>query len=259
VTRVKSDRELVAAADENFIASFRTLTDHVPDGECRDAPGLFAFATGLPVALFNGCVVTAPVEAEDLDSAVAWVKDRDARFRVWVSEELGAARAHLGRAPGLAAEAAPYPGMTLHPVPDPPVPAAGVTVVPVGADGFDEFVGVLVDAGLERDLALRLFPSGFVADPTVALFVGRLDGEVVGTSLAIRSDTACGVYNVVTLERARRRGVGTALTWAAVAAGRAWGHDTIVLQSSAMAVSMYRAMGFRLVAPYAVFSSTTPR
>ena len=98
-----------------------------------------------------------------------------------------------------------------------------------------------------------------MADPAVAPFVGRLDGYAVGTSLAIRSDTASGVYNVVTLERARRRGVGTALTWAAVAAGKAWGRDTIVLQSSAMAESMYRAMGFRLVAPYAVFSSTTQR
>jgi hypothetical protein len=75
--------------------------------------------------------------------------------------------------------------------------------------------------------------------------------------LAICSDTASGVYNVVTLERARGRGVGTALTWAAVAAGKAWGLDTIVLQSSPMAESMYRAMGFRLVAPYAVFSSTS--
>ena len=78
----------------------------------------------------------------------------------------------------------------------------------------------------------------------------------MGTSVAIRSDSASGVYNVLTLERARRRGVGTALTWAAVAAGKAWGLDTIVLQSSPMAESMYRAMGFRLVAPYAVFSST---
>ena len=256
---VKSDSELVSAADENFIASFRVLAEHVPEGECRDAPGSFAFATGLPIPLFNGCVVTGPVEPEELDSAVAWVKARGVPFRVWVSEGLGAERARLTAASGLVAQATPYPGMTLHPAPDPPASAAGVTVVRVGADGLDEFLGVVVEAGLERDLALRLFPPGFVADPAVALFVGRLDGDAVGTSLAIRSDTATGVYNVVTLERARRRGVGTALTWASVAAGRARGHDTIVLQSSAMAESMYRAMGFRLVAPYVVFSATARR
>jgi hypothetical protein len=157
---VKSDRELVAAADENFIASFRTLADHVPDGECRDVPGLFAFATGLPIALFNGCVVSGPVDPEELDSAVAWVGARGAPFRVWVSEGLDAERAHLGRAPRLAGQEAPHPGMTLHPVPDLPSPAAGVNVVPIAADGFDEFLGVVVEAGLERDLALKLSCTG---------------------------------------------------------------------------------------------------
>jgi hypothetical protein len=39
-----------------------------------------------------------------------------------------------------------------------------------------------------------------------------------------------------------------------VDAGRAWGFDTVVLQSTAMAVSMYEAMGFRTVVDYAVFS-----
>jgi GNAT superfamily N-acetyltransferase len=253
---VKSDRELVAAADENFIASFRTLAEHVPDGDCREAPGLFAFATGLPMALFNGCVVTGSVDTDDLDSAIAWVKESNAPFRVWVAEGLRAERSHVGRTPGLAAQETSYPGMALHPLPDPPAPAAGVTVTPIGAAGFDEFLAVLVEAGLERDLALRLFLPGFVADPAVALFVARLDGEPAGTSMAIRSHAASGVYNVLTLEHARRRGIGTALTWAAVAAGKAWERDTIVLQSSAMGESMYRAMGFRLVAPCAVFSST---
>ena len=254
---MKTDPDLVAAADENFIASFRKLTDHVPEGACREAPGLFAFATGLPMALFNGCVVTGSVDPAELDSAVAWVRTSNAPFRVWVSAGLGAERAHLGQAPGLAAQEAPYPGMALHPVPDPPAPATGVTVAPVDPDGSDDFLAVLVEAGLERDLALRLFLHGFASDPAVALFLARIDGDPVGVSLAISSDSASGVYNVVTLERARRRGVGTALTWAAVAAGTAWGRDTIVLQSSPMAESMYRAMGFRLVAPYAVFSSTS--
>jgi ribosomal protein S18 acetylase RimI-like enzyme len=77
----------------------------------------------------------------------------------------------------------------------------------------------------------------------------------VGYSLAIASRRAAGVYNVGTLQAARRRGVGTALTWAAVAAGRELGLDCAVLQSSEMAVSMYEAMGFRTVVQYAVFSS----
>jgi hypothetical protein len=251
---VTSDRELIAAADENFVASFRTLAEHVSAGDRRERPGIFAFVTGLPMSLFNGCVVTHPVGAAELDSALDWVRERSASFRFWVSDGLGAEQAHLSTL--LAREPSPFPGMTLHPIPEPPSPAPGVTVEPVDADGADEFVAILVQAGFPPAMSRELLSPGFVADPSVSLFIGRLDGEPVGTSLALRSPSASGVYNVVTLERARRRGVGTALTWAAAAAGRAWGRDTIVLQSSAMAESMYRAMGFRLVAPYAVFSST---
>ena len=110
-----------------------------------------------------------------------------------------------------------------------------------------------VEAGLPGEIAERLFPPSFASDPDVQLFVARLDGRPVGIAIAIRSAAAAGVYNVVTLPDARRRGVGTALTWAAVAAGIGWGRDTIVLQSTAMGLGLYTALGFRTVAPYATF------
>ena len=69
---------------------------------------------------------------------------------------------------------------------------------------------------------------------------------------------ARSIFSFVTgLPLARRRGVGSAVTWAAIEAGRAWGYDTIVLQSSVMGLSMYSAMGFRTVAPYVVFADSS--
>ena len=109
-------------------------------------------------------------------------------------------------------------------------------------------------AGLARALVEGLFTPSFMGDDDVQAFVARSDGRPVGTSLAIRSAGTAGVYNVGTLPAARRRGVGTALTWAAVAAGRDMGFDCAVLQSSEMAVSMYEAMGFRTVVTYTTFN-----
>ena len=93
------------------------------------------------------------------------------------------------------------------------------------------------------------------ADPDVRLFTGRLDGRPVATSIAIRSGDVSGVYGVGTHESARRRGVGTAVTWAAVEAGRAWGCDTIVLQASDMGLPVYERMGFRTVVSYETFAA----
>ena len=132
-----------------------------------------------------------------------------------------------------------------------------MSVVPIVESSLDEFIGVLEQGGLRAELAHRLISASFATDPDVQLFVGRLDKKPVATSIAIRSGDASGVYNVGTLPEARRRGVGSAVTWAAVGAGRAWGCDTVVLQSSVMGLSMYAEMGFRTVAPYVTFAQSS--
>jgi ribosomal protein S18 acetylase RimI-like enzyme len=209
--------------------------------------------TGLPLSLFNGCVVLGSVTPVELDEALAWVAEHDVPKRLFVVSELDSELDTVTAAHGLARSRTPYPGMVLHPVPTPPVPASGVVVVPVGEAGVDELLGVGMAMGLTRDLAETMISASFLGDPDVQAFVGRLDGRAVGYSLSIRSAGTSGVYNVGTLPDARRRGVGTALTWAAVAAGRRSGIDYAVLQSSEMAIPMYEATGFRTVVSYAVF------
>jgi ribosomal protein S18 acetylase RimI-like enzyme len=250
---VRGEIELVELANENFVASFRKLVEHTATGATRQFGGVFAFVSDLPLSLFNGCAVVEPGGTRDLDAALRWVVSRRVPHRVFVAAELEADLAAVAAAHGLERDPVPYPGMVLHPIPDPPELPDDVEVRPIGESDRDEFLGVGEALGLPRDLAEALFSRSFLRDAEVQAFVGHLGGHAVGYSLAIRSAGATGVYNVGTLPSARRRGVGTALTGAAVAAGRAAGFDCAVLQSSEMAVSMYEAMGFRTVAPYVVF------
>ena len=254
---MKREHDLVLVADENFIASFRKLAQHLPHAETHEEGSVFSFTTGLPLSLFNGCVVTQEAQPSELTASLAWVAARDVPFCVWIAEKLVAGLAEVPTRYGLEPAVSLYPGMVLHPIPDAPAPDAGVSVVPIFEPSLDEFIGVLEESGLRAELAQRLISPAFAADPDVRLFVGRLDGKPVGTSIAIRSQNASGVYNVGTLPEARRRGVGSAVTWAAVGAGSAWGCDTAVLQSSVMAISMYEDMGFRTVAPYVTFAQSS--
>ena len=52
------DPALVEASDRSLIDSFRKLSMQI--GEVLDAGEVFAFSTGLSVALFNGCTVAQP-------------------------------------------------------------------------------------------------------------------------------------------------------------------------------------------------------
>jgi hypothetical protein len=89
------------------------------------------------------------------------------------------------------------------------------------------------------------------ADSRVILAVGYLDAEPVSSAAAIRSGSTIGIYAVGTQERARRRGIGRAATWAAIETGvRAWDGTIAILQSSEMNLPLSRSMGFELVGGY---------
>ncbi|MGZ6708770.1 MAG: GNAT family N-acetyltransferase, partial [Solirubrobacteraceae bacterium] len=73
----------------------------------------------------------------------------------------------------------------------------------------------------------------------------RLDGGSVATAMAFDHGGDCGIYNVTTLEHARRRGLGTALTALHLHDALARGCRTASLQSTEMAERAYAAVGFR--------------
>ena len=255
---MKTESELVAVANDNFMASFRKVVEHSPEGELRWFGRVFAFVTGLPLSLFNGCVVVEPTDAPQLDAALSWLSGWNLPHKAFIATEHVASLSDVPLDHGLRRDVDLYPGMVLHPIPEPPDPSGGVTVVPVADSLLDEYLQVCAEVGLPRRVAQGLYSRSLVADPDVQLFVARLEGRPVGKSLAIRSTGASGVYDVGTVKSARRRGVGSALTWAAVTAGQAWGFDAVVLQSSQMGLSIYTAMGFRTVVPYTTFTKPFP-
>ncbi|MFA5313357.1 MAG: GNAT family N-acetyltransferase [Methanomassiliicoccales archaeon] len=76
------------------------------------------------------------------------------------------------------------------------------------------------------------------------LLVGYLDGEPVATAISYTNDESTGVYFVGTLERARGKGIGAAMTARCVNLGVGKGVDVSVLQSSQEGYGIYARAGF---------------
>ncbi len=73
----------------------------------------------------------------------------------------------------------------------------------------------LAPADWSEHLRIAGVPARLLSDLDTAAFhvlVARLCGESVATAIAFDFGTDCGIYNVGTLDWARRRGLGTALT-----------------------------------------------
>ena len=77
------------------------------------------------------------------------------------------------------------------------------------------------------------------------ILVGSLRGARVSTGVGFDHGRDCGIYNVGTLEAARRRGLATALTTMLLHDALNRGCRTASLQSTAMAERVYAAVGFR--------------
>jgi ribosomal protein S18 acetylase RimI-like enzyme len=81
-------------------------------------------------------------------------------------------------------------------------------------------------------------------DSPMTLFVGYLDGQPVSTGELFMGGGVAGLYCVATKKEFRRRGIGSAVTWAAADHARRQDISTAVLQSSNDGKGVYARLGF---------------
>jgi ribosomal protein S18 acetylase RimI-like enzyme len=152
------------------------------------------------------------------------------RFAAWVHETDGALRADL-EARGYTLDTATRAmGMALDDL------RVAPPELELDPPDWPAYVAWLESVGVPPGLLSGADPGEF------HLLIAR---GAVATALAFDLGDDCGIYNVGTLEHARRRGLGTALTARLLHDARARGRTTASLQATAMAEGLYAALGFR--------------
>jgi ribosomal protein S18 acetylase RimI-like enzyme len=138
--------------------------------------------------------------------------------------------------------------MALHDPPE-PSPLAGdidVRVVSTSEDvlAYGRVVADANDDPGERERAGLLFHDRTILAPHIAAFVAYIDDAPVSCAMTLASHGVAGVFYVATVEHARRRGLGDALTRMAARAGFALGARAAWLGASEMGAGLYRRIGF---------------
>jgi ribosomal protein S18 acetylase RimI-like enzyme len=237
-------------ADANVVAAFQLVQRHYgePAGGSRHFGAVQAIATGGEVRFFNRVMALDPAASPpDVVTALDWIERRGWPLVLQLSDVVSEAVTDAVAARGLRADPWRAPVMVLEPIPVRSEPPAGAQVRTGGAEVHVDFLSAVPTAPL---LARALGP-GFASDDNVRLAVGYVDDSPVARAAAIRDGSTIGIYVVGTDDRFRRRGIGRAVTWAAIEAGvEAWGGTLAVLQSSEMGVPLYASMGFEVIGRY---------
>ena len=269
-----SESELGIAIEDNLHTLFRAMSS-LPGAELVQTPELGRHCAPPNNPMFKGVWATK-LEPERVDEAIDdvldWFAKRRAPFFFWwigpSTRPLDLGRRLAER--GLMSMQAQTDRL-----------AAGMRVTPQGAPGMAADLNA-VNEGVLRDVprgfaietvrderALREFTQVLVesyglpdvmvqawVDATLSfgfdrtpwrLYVGRLDGEPVATALIFDGGGVAGVYAVGTVERARGKGIGGAITLAPLLEAREEGYRHAVLFSTEMGVHAYERIGFRRI------------
>lgn len=229
------------AAQAEYLAHLRTA-------ECadvREADGVYAVRTGAASNTENGVVGDNAAPAREL---IAWFRERDAPAS-WLCRD-GAARDALVAA-GCRPERnswemrARLAELDLHPPPAEVMQAGSAHDIAVWFD-LAESNGWFGDAK-ERGPFERLYCElALRAEARVALYVAYAAGTPVGFASAFYGDATALLTQIVVVDAARRRGIGTALAHARLQEAKARGCRLAVLAPAPDGVPFYRALGFEL-------------
>ena len=241
-------------ADANVVGAFSLAQQRFGDPRSERARfgAVEAVAIGVDIAFYNPVLALDPASRpDDVLEAIAWVEAKGLPASFQVRSDVDPRVRAAVEALGIVADTWATPVMMLEPIPPGPPAPPGVVITTGGSELFDDWHAALGS----RETFRRVFGPAVVADPSVRLAVGYLAGEPVSGAAAIRTERTIGIYAVGTIEAARRRGIGRAVTWAAIDAGRAaWGGTMAVLQSSEIGLGVYRSMGFEKVAGYFLYA-----
>jgi ribosomal protein S18 acetylase RimI-like enzyme len=250
-------QEMIATAHQGLLLGPSPLLRHNPTGRRAEIEGVVLTGWGPFGRDLNKVAVvrSSPRLARILELADGFFGPESQGFGIVVEADAGhPVEAELREALWQVFE--DEPALVLPSIPAaPPLPAGLQVKLVEDSEGRRDLIRVMA-AGFgapTADGGTELSPEAFdslapslacALDPDVALLVGYINNQPVSLAIFFRVGSIAGITGVATVPDYRRRGLGTALTWAALREGAARGCTRATLAALGASYDLYRKMGF---------------
>jgi hypothetical protein len=250
-------QEMIATAHRGLLLGPVPLLRHAPGGRRAESAGVVLSCWGPHGPAVNKVAVVGPAPslARIVDLADEFFGPESGGYGIVVEADAGhPVEAELRAAGWEVFE--DEPALVLPAIPPTPATPPGLEIRRIRDDAGRRDLARVLMAGfgaptaeggteLPADATDSLTPSLACAnDPDAALLVGYFEGIPVTSAIVFRVDSIAGITGVTTIPTHRRRGLGLAVTWAAVRAGAEVGCTCATLAALGASFDLYRKMGF---------------
>jgi ribosomal protein S18 acetylase RimI-like enzyme len=249
-------QEMIAIAHQGLLLADSPLLRHNSSAKRTEVEGVVMKYWGPFGSALNKVAVVGPSPplGRILELAAGFFGDNSGGYGIVVEADAGHPVEGELRAAGWKVFE-DEPALVLPAIPQAPPTPAGLKIKRVqDSAGRGDLMRVLAagfgeptaEGGTElaADAYESFTPSVACAlDPDVALLVGYIDGKPVASAFFYAVGSTAGITGVATVPAYRRRGLGTALTWAALAEA-ARGCQYATLAALGASYDLYRKMGF---------------
>jgi len=258
--------ELIQSLDRADEAFFVDATKRTPGAQLLRQEGLLLAIGTVPApTIVNTILPVDPViDPDAMDRALMPYREVGHGVGIWTRDHLDAelTEAMLARS---YRQLIGLPGMVLRERPAPEPAPDGIAIRPVETeDDLHRWLEANLEGFAEDDSdreAMRsAFPTvhgmaGTTADGSMAGFYAEAEGTPAGAAMVfVDPATRVAIVGWVGTNPAfRRRGIGRAVTLAAVLAGFDLDASVLALQSSPMGLPVYTKMGFETITGYKIW------